>query len=143
MPAIIIITAEGQGNRGDDYNEHLTVWTTIPESVRGALTMTDNDPGEPDGAETGETSITKWWGEITTEQWAELRRDWCIEPDDCDDTLGMILGPPYGHLPALAFNAVGTDWNVGGVYGVDWVSVYFLTDDPDFDMMADDYVRGT
>lgn len=130
MSAIIIISAHGQGNEDAEYDYHLEVWTTIPETVRSALTMTDNHP--PDGDEPSET---KWWGELTTEQWDTFRDDWMIEPDDCNDTMGMILGPPYGHLPALAYEAHGTDWNIGGVYPVDYVDVWFLTEDPDFNMM--------
>lgn len=126
MSAIVIIAANGQGNRADDYDQHQAVWGTIPEGVRKALTMTDNHPAD----EREEFSETKWWGELTDEQWTELRDAWCIEPDDCNETMGMILGPPYGTLPALAYTAEGHEWNVGGVYPVDWVDVWFLTGRP-------------
>lgn len=132
MSAIVIITANGQGNADDQYDQHRQVWSTIPESVREALTMTDNHP-----AEDGEGSETKWWGELTADQWDTFRSDWMIEPDECNDTMGMILGPPYGTLPALAYTAHGTDWNAGGVYPVDYVDVWFLTEDPDFNMMEE------
>lgn len=133
MRAIIIISAHGQGNEGAEYDQHRHVWYTIPDSVREALTMTDNEPDHD-----GDGSLTKWWGELTTEQWDEFRADWMIEPDECNDTMGMILGPPYGTLPALAYTADGTDWNVGGIYPVDYVDVWFLTEDPDFGMMVED-----
>ncbi len=133
MSAIVIISAHGQGNRDDEYDEHREVWSTIPESVREALEMTDHGPAE-DGEEFSET---KWWGELTDEQWAEFRSAWSIEPDSCEETMGMILGPPYGMLPALAYTSDGTDWNIGGVYPVDWVDVWFLTEDADFNMMEE------
>jgi hypothetical protein len=131
MPAIVIISAHGQGNRGDEYNEHLDVWETIPETVRAALEMTDHYPAEPESGE--DFSETKWWGELDDDQWQAFRAAWNIEPDGCEQTLGMILGPPYGTLPAVNCSSPGHEWNIGGVYPVDWVDVYLLTDDPDFE----------
>lgn len=115
--AYVIISAHGNGNYGDE-KDHSAVWGTIPKIVQEALSITDDDEEQ-----------TKWVGVLDQEQWEEFRDNWFIEPNDCEDTMGMVT--EYGHMWALSYTSDGMDWNMGGVTHVDYVNVYFCCQDDD------------
>lgn len=110
-----------------DYeNQHRSVWGTIPIIVREALVHTE----ELDPEDGPDECNNKWCGALNKQQWEAFRDAWFIEPDRCDDTMGMIT--EYGHMWALADMSSGDDWNMGGIYPVDFVSTYFCTQEQEF-----------
>lgn len=107
---------------------------SIPETVRGFLTVErgPTDQRFPDDDD------DQWSGWLSREAWEALRDDWCIEPEFCSQTMGIMAGPDevrgenwFQPMWALAYESPGTDWNMGGVYPVDWVQMYFNSRDED------------
>lgn len=107
---------------------------TIPENVRRFLTVERG----PRDQRWPEEDDDQWSGWLDQPAWEDLAAAWDIVPEECSQTMGMMAGPDNVRgenwlqpMWALAYESPGTDWNIGGVYPVDYVQMYFNSRDAD------------
>lgn len=119
-----------------EVKRHNIVWETIPDVVKPALQKTDDTDYGIDVSETYEVE-TKWCGWLNREQWESLKDTWGLNPESSTATMGMIT--EYGGMWALAETHDGMDWNMGGLTPVDYVDIWYCSQDEDVMRVATEY----
>lgn len=130
-------TCDGAEVEPSRYKNHNKVWNTLPESVQKVLETTDDTNFGEDVEETYEVE-TKWVGWLNQTEWEDLKSGWGLDPERSDRTMG-ILAWPEGHMWALSETHDGMDWNMGGLTPLDYMNIYYCSQDPDVMKVAKEY----